>query len=172
MVCDPHTNFVGTDGTSRTISNENDRALLVHLRKLSDLIVTDAATASAEKYRASKWAPIEVWSRSGNFRTVAATPGTAEHMSLATHQIDDLQEAVNLRLAKCPTLLFETGPSLSKALGKLRLIDELCLTVTHCASIEQAEQSIELAKSKLELGYLVTTTAVALEGSVFARLTR
>lgn len=172
MVCDQQANFIGIDGTSRSLSNDIDRALLVHLRKMSELIITDAATASTENYQASRWAPIEVWSKSGNFRETVSTPHTDEHMSLSTVQIHDLRESVDARLRVYGCLLFESGPTLSKALGDLQLIDELCLTVTNCASVDSASRSIDLARAKLELGYLERVNAVAFEGAVFVRLTR
>lgn len=54
---------VGADGTSASLSNPTDLALLISLRTKADVIVTTGATARAEKYKASRLAPIAFLSR-------------------------------------------------------------------------------------------------------------
>lgn len=165
-------NFIGQDGTSRTLSNAHDRDLLIHLRKLSDLIVTDAATANAENYRASKWTEIEVWSRSGQFGSMVSTTTTEEFKSLTTVQIDDLRDAVRSRLTNRENLLFESGPTLSKALGTLGLVDELCLTIANCRDVASARATTSLVTTKLRLDYLAVEHIKIFGDSAFMRLSR
>jgi riboflavin biosynthesis pyrimidine reductase len=65
--------FSGSDGSSRSISTNEDRALLVEIRSYSDLIVVDAATARLERYRApSSGASLAIFSTSGNFEDIPA----------------------------------------------------------------------------------------------------
>jgi len=65
--------FFGSDGSSRSISNNEDRALLIEMRSFSDLIVVDAATARLEKYRTpSSGASLAIFSQSGNFEGIPA----------------------------------------------------------------------------------------------------
>jgi hypothetical protein len=65
--------FFGSDGLSRSISNNEDRALLIEMRSFSDLIVVDAATARLEKYRTpNSGASLAVFSQSGNFEGIPA----------------------------------------------------------------------------------------------------
>lgn len=54
---------VGTDGTSASLSNPTDLAFLISLRTKADVIVTTGATARAEKYKASRLAPIAFLTR-------------------------------------------------------------------------------------------------------------
>ena len=72
MVIDVDLQTSGASKTSNDVSNELDRALLLHLRGLSDIAITDVATASFEKYKSSRLLPIEVWSKSGNFRDLVS----------------------------------------------------------------------------------------------------
>jgi riboflavin biosynthesis pyrimidine reductase len=63
--------FFGSDGSSRSISTKEDRALLIEIRSQSDLIVVDAATARFEKYRTpSSGASLAIFSLSGNFEDI------------------------------------------------------------------------------------------------------
>lgn len=50
--------YVGATGTSKSLSSDLDLKLLIALRSKTDAIVTTGATARAEDYRASRFAPI------------------------------------------------------------------------------------------------------------------
>jgi riboflavin biosynthesis pyrimidine reductase len=70
--------FSGSDGSSRSISNRDDRALLIEMRSLSDLILVDAATARREKYRKpSSGASLAIFSLSGDFEGIPAVEDQA-----------------------------------------------------------------------------------------------
>lgn len=144
LVIDRDSNFVGQDGTSRFLSNEVDRQLLIQLRQLADLIVTDASTARAERYKASKHAPIEVWSRSGNFA------GISEGL---TFRITDNPND-QIRNFDGQAILLETGPTLTAILGHGMAVDELKLTVTGAKNQSDAREAAQKAISHLNLGYL------------------
>lgn len=123
MVVSNNGETVGADSTSRSISNDEDRAHLMSLRSLADIIVTDAATARRERYRASKFAPIQIWQTSaapldfdpeqpeGSF---PVTPVDSSHLP------DALAGLRGLRT------LLETGPTLSRLLASY--IDEYVIT--------------------------------------------
>lgn len=65
--------FKGSDGSSRSISTEDDRQLLLAIRSQADLIVVDASTARIERYRnPSRGARLAVFSLSGNFQDIPA----------------------------------------------------------------------------------------------------
>jgi riboflavin biosynthesis pyrimidine reductase len=65
--------FSGSDGSSRSISTKEDRALFIEMRSHSDLIAVDAATARLEKYRKpSSGASLAIFSKSGNFEDIPA----------------------------------------------------------------------------------------------------
>lgn len=57
-VVDQFGEFKGSDGTSGTIGNQLDLKMLIALRSIADVIVTTGATARAEQYKASRFAPI------------------------------------------------------------------------------------------------------------------
>ncbi|WP_138315524.1 dihydrofolate reductase family protein [Rhodoluna limnophila] len=60
MVISPNGLTADPSGSSDGISNREDRAMLGYLRSQSDLIVTTGATARAENYRSSKYAPLAI----------------------------------------------------------------------------------------------------------------
>jgi riboflavin biosynthesis pyrimidine reductase len=65
--------FSGSDGSSRSISTQEDRELLLALRTRAHLIVVDAATARLEQYRAPKSkTALAVFSSTGDFMGIPA----------------------------------------------------------------------------------------------------
>ena len=64
--------FVGANGSSRDISDEYDYQSLIGYRSVADGILTTAATARAEAYRRSKFAPLALVSKSGDFSGIPA----------------------------------------------------------------------------------------------------
>lgn len=114
MVIDVNGNHAGSDGTSHSISNEEDRTLLISLRRLADVIVTDSATAKAERYRASKLAPIEIWSRSS--LPLDLEIGSSEESQPVT-QVDSSDLAAQIERLTGLSVLLETGPRLTRLLS-------------------------------------------------------
>jgi riboflavin biosynthesis pyrimidine reductase len=72
LVTDIDGNFFGLTGSSRDISNEIDRQVLLGIRESADGILTTAKTARAEAYRRSALAPLALISRSGDFDGIPA----------------------------------------------------------------------------------------------------
>jgi hypothetical protein len=72
LVSDIDGNFVGSNGSSRDLSNDIDRQVLLGLRESADGILTTAKTARTEAYRRSSLAPLALISRSGEFGGIPA----------------------------------------------------------------------------------------------------
>ena len=72
IVADAEGRFTGATGSSRDVSNEYDYQSLIGYRMIADVILTTAATARAEGYRRSKFAPLALVSRSADFSGVPA----------------------------------------------------------------------------------------------------
>ena len=138
MVIDATAQTSGIDGSSKSMSSAADRALLKHLRSISGLIITDVATAAAEHYRPSKFAPIQIWSKSANFRGFGNVPAETGLQALTVKHTNNLDLAVAEARLLSRRLLFETGPTVSALLAKSNLIDELCLTVSGLSSDSEA----------------------------------
>jgi riboflavin biosynthesis pyrimidine reductase len=167
MVIDANAQTSGKDGSSRSLSHAADKELLKHLRSISGLIITDAATAAAEQYRPSKFAPIQIWSKTANFRGFRDIPAEAGLQALTVKHTDDLDLAVAEASLLTRRLLFETGPTVSALLAKANLIDELCLTVTGFSNESEAGAlALQFAK-KLGLGQMNIFEPTKLEDSYF-----
>lgn len=162
LVVDSNGSFIGIDGSSRSLSNELDKQRLIELRKLSDVVITDAATARAEEYRPSKWVPIEVWSKSGNFAGV--------NQELALLHVGEISNEF-ARLERKAVLL-ETGPTLTRVIAALGLIDELALTVTGKNNSEMALQTALGALNRLGLGNLSLIDAETTDSTNFFTFAR
>ncbi len=167
MVIDANAQTSGIDGSSRSLSSAADRALLKHLRSISSLIVTDAATAAAEHYRPSKFAPIQIWSKSSNFRGFSNISADAEHQQLTVKHTDDLHLAVAEATLLSRHLLFETGPTVSALLAEANLIDELCLTVTGLSNDSEARQLALNFAQRLGLADMSIVESSQLDNSFF-----
>lgn len=84
-VIDSNGRFSGIDGSSRSISNNEDRELLLALRKRADLIVVDAATARLEQYTAPKSkSSLAIFSSSGDFTGIPAVDTSESPIYLFT----------------------------------------------------------------------------------------
>lgn len=121
IVVDERGNHVGADGNSKSISNELDLQLLLTLRSKCSIIVTTGATARAEAYRSSRFAPIAFLTKDRNSLTdvpAVKSPGTHPNIFLDSNQteIDFGKIGSDLRDLGHNSFLFEGGPT---ALGKL-----------------------------------------------------
>jgi riboflavin biosynthesis pyrimidine reductase len=158
----------GQTGSSSDVSNELDRALLVHLRKLSDLAITDVATAQAESYKPSKLVQIEIWSKSGDFRGLGDLRG--DHKNFDVLKVDDLKSRMRELRGKHESILVEAGATLSRKLADEREIDSAAITITGASNELGALAALEQLKSHLGLGYLKALETTWMQGSLFARL--
>ncbi|MFM6977463.1 MAG: hypothetical protein ACKOWR_01930 [Micrococcales bacterium] len=166
FVVDANGQFTGVTGSSRDLNNEVDLALLKKLRSLSDVIVTDAATARAERYRPSKWAPIQIWSKTGNFQGIQIENGIS---ALVTQQpTSSLKELC----ASYDSILLETGPTLTRLIAESELIDELKLTVVGKANLDEASALAGSTAEGLGLGYLHISDYQLVSDTVFFTFSR
>lgn len=172
FVTTPTLAFTGAGSTSDGLSNESDRALLRHLRAMSDLIITDAATASAEDYRPSKLAMIEVWSRSANFGELSNVSAKPPYLAMNLQKVSNIAHRLDELSKSHHSILFESGPTLSKALGELKVIDELCLTITNAADESTAIQAGRQWANKHSFGYLTMHDCFTTDSTYFIRLGR
>jgi len=146
----------GADGTSKSLTGGADRAVLGAIRATSDVVLVGGATLRAEPDMLPRTTPLAVVSRSGDlggftgrtgrdhgpiyvFAPAAAGDRLTESMGAAVTFIP-IQAELNVS-AFLPSVLVqlvgrgmhhvvcEGGPSLVRALIRLQLIDELCLTV-------------------------------------------
>lgn len=123
-VIDKNGQTSGADGTSDSISNAPDRELLIEARRVSQLIITDVATAVAENYRASRYAPIEIWNQTGNTRGFEPQSSPGAQPVRFVRIVDLTNEANRIASTAC---LLESGRTLT---GKLAsFIDQAVITV-------------------------------------------
>lgn len=172
MIVNESLQFSGADGSSRSISNGIDRELLIRLRQLSDLVITDVATAKLEDYKQSKFVAIEVWSESGDFRGLDQLQQDPSKRPLIFNKIENLAQAIRDRLLGNQAVLLETGPTLTKKLASLDLIDEVCLTVSEISDRQTALQTCESFCFRIGLRDFIMSHAIERDGSTYIRLDR
>ena len=149
----------GTDGTSETLSNSVDRAILAAIRDLADAVVVGAASVRAEGYRVPKRSRLVVVTSSGDLaghrittegagRVVVLCPPSSvprvretlgdEIYSVASILPVPASDGIiapaamleALRDAGMESLVCEGGPSLAGQLLHDQLVDELCLSTS------------------------------------------
>lgn len=172
MVCDTSLQTFGDSKTSDDISTPLDRSLLLHLRKLSDLAITDVATAEAERYKQSKFVDIEIWTRSGNNRGFHSQEANGELHEMMVVHVEDAASRVSDLLEIHKSILLETGLTLSTALASGKVIDEACITITKARHEAEALETLRDMQAKIGLEYLTRRTQLWLDETLFARLQR
>ena len=147
--------FSGSDGSSRSISSDEDRALLIEMRSHSDLIVVDAATARLEKYRAPRsGALLAIFSLSGNFEGIPAVDETEAQVFLFSASADRISQEdsknVHVQIQGKPfeefigwaifngfgSILLEAGPTLTALAFEAGVVSQSAITRTAVAKIE------------------------------------
>lgn len=172
FVTNPSLSFRGSDNTSAALSNDVDRALLKHLRSISNLVITDSATAQIEHYKPSKLAEIEIWSRSGDFGTLATTAANPPFFKMSLKLVTNIAQRIGELRESHPSILFESGPTFSRVLGKSQLVDELCLTVTSAPDEAAALQTGQQWSDSFGFDYLTMQTCLEADSAFFLRLAR
>lgn len=117
--------FADGTGSSRGISNEQDRDRLLELRKLCDVVVTDGETARTENYRVPKVCDLAVITRFGF--TPADSESDRKYIELRSSPSFAIQA---LKDSGYERILLEVGPSLIRELIASNSIDQLCMTNT------------------------------------------
>lgn len=130
MVATPSGLFFGAKGSSREISNELDRSLIIKLRQLSDVYVTGGNTFRSEGYRVPTSRSLAVITHRPESLPsgVIGLVGDSEHLASETLS--------KLELLGFERILLEVGPSLAEKFLEDDLIDEFCLTIIGGTSIE------------------------------------
>jgi riboflavin biosynthesis pyrimidine reductase len=149
----------GTDGTSDTLSNPADRAILRAIRDVADAVIVGAKSVRAEGYRVPSTAKLVVVTSSGDLsghridaeradRVVVICPSSA--VARVTESLGDslcglatilVAPDTEGRLAPAAiveclhaeglrSLVCEGGPSLAGQFLHDRLVDELCLSTS------------------------------------------
>ena len=172
MVCDTGLQTFGDSKTSDDVSTPLDRWLLMHLRKMSDLAITDAATAQAERYKQSKFVDIEIWTKSGNARGIQTRSATSEFHAITVVHIEDAAGRIDDLLATHKSILLEAGLTLSSTLASRQLIDEACITVTRAQNEPEALEALKHMQTTIGLEYLTQRSQVWVDETLFTRLQR
>ena len=160
MVVSPEGSFVDSKGSSRGISNELDRSLIVHLRSLSDVYVTGGNTARNEAYKVKEKPALAVitatdYELPGAIMLTPPAGVSAFPWVLAT-----------LTNRGFERILLEVGPSLAKEFLAGDLVDEFCLTLPS-GTLELAEKVLEDFHSSLNL-----YSSEEIDGTLFTRWRR
>ena len=139
--------FTGSDGSSRSISTEADRQLLVALRSFADLLVVDAATARKEAYGLpSSGAAIAIFSRTGDFSGIPALEQSTEKVSLFSptppenfgghrhfkiESLDNPLQEVSAwaQASGLIAVLLEAGPTLTKTAFDNQMVGQSAVTI-------------------------------------------
>lgn len=148
-VIDSNGRFSGDDGSSRSISNDEDRELLIALRTKADLIVVDAATARLEQYRAPKFkSALAIFSSSGDFTNIPAVEDSEVPIYLFTGIASPLRaanpNAIVIPVTEAPfegflewaksrsfdAILLETGPTLTAKAFASGIVRQSAITRT------------------------------------------
>lgn len=139
--------FFDDSGSSRGISTKEDLELLIELRKLSDLVIVDAATARNEQYRKLSSTHLAIVSSSGNFKEIPAAHAasgvtlfspiepsfnagvTAEHYMISkSNPFGNILDWAHSQ--QMNSLLLESGPTLTKLAIESNLVRQSAITIT------------------------------------------
>jgi riboflavin biosynthesis pyrimidine reductase len=148
---------IGPDGTSETLTNAADRAILGVIRRLADVVVVGAASVRAEGYFVPRNGALAVVSRTGDFSghqikdtttngtlvilcppaavdTARATIGIPDAKVIPVRDVDGSLTAPDivaaLRAEGHRSIVVEGGPELATLFVLGGAVDELCLTTS------------------------------------------
>lgn len=157
MISSPSGRLVGQDGTSASLSNPVDRAILRSLRGHAHAVITGATTARTEPVPVPTHAPLVIVTRSGNLEghqviessmrpagvlvVSASTPshspvdffpeGVAEHAIWSEESELHPQDIVRgLATRGAAHLLVEGGRTIAELFASEGALNEVCLSLT------------------------------------------
>jgi riboflavin biosynthesis pyrimidine reductase len=145
--------FFDESGSSRGLSTKEDLELLLALRRQSDLVIVDAATARNEQYKPLSYSHLAIFSASGNFQSIPAASATTGvtlfSPSPPTHRVDSKLEHVTIdpaepfgtlmdwaRRMKMKSLLLEAGPTLTSLCFATTQVAQSAITITPRLTLE------------------------------------
>jgi hypothetical protein len=166
--------YVGADGSSESLSNQVDLQLLISLRSKTKVIVTTGATARAENYKSSRFAPIAFLTRNASsLAEIPAfkNPGANGNLIFSSDGDEELFTKFDsdLRSMGLGRILFEGGPAhLAAMVSQLGAI-QLVLCIANLSQPDAIKPEAVLAKLSPE-----TPKAVLLDDFVIGanRITR
>lgn len=146
----------GSDGTSATLSNTADRAILGAIRSLADVVLIGADTLRAEGYLLPRSARLAVLTGTGELAPTGSRsgphprpvlvigPAAAEQRARLTltdapiefvalpgaRSVDPTHVIAALRERGARSIVCEGGPSLAAQLLDADLVDELCVSTS------------------------------------------
>lgn len=147
LVVDEQGRNLGVDGTSKSIGNHTDLQLLLALRSKASVIVTTGATARAESYKPSRFAPIAVITRNPESLAklpLIETPGAHGTTLLSsTHEGPEAftEFDASLKSSGFTSVLFEGGPKTLALLLASKLPVTLVLSIANLNSIDASTTS-------------------------------
>ncbi|WP_405372923.1 MULTISPECIES: dihydrofolate reductase family protein [unclassified Microbacterium] len=142
----------GADGTSDTLTNRVDRAILGAIRADADVVLVGAQSVRAEGYLVPRHARLAIASASGDLAghrltldpdgpedqvllllpDSATAPGLAYGMTAVSVPGGERMTPASIVAALCrrglPRIVCEGGPSLASQFAEAGLIDEYCVT--------------------------------------------
>lgn len=130
---DAHGYTTGEHGSSRDVSDGDDRTVLLTTRRLSDVALTGGATARAEAYKPSSVVEIAIVTRDA--ASIAEVPAVASpglkgtRVFVASDASAALEKAVSTFRNEGKTrILFEGGINLLAAATSVGIIDEILVS--------------------------------------------
>jgi riboflavin biosynthesis pyrimidine reductase len=153
-VIDDQGRFFGGDGSSRSITTEDDKALMLALRAMADLIVVDAATARKEGYKSpSSAAKLAIFSKTGNFDQIPAVSSATSETFLFSPNPDATPTGSNLSAVLSIEDPFDGFVAWTKAAGFSSVLLEAGPTLTEMAFARGvvSESAITLVPARIDL---------------------
>ncbi|MFZ9105055.1 MAG: dihydrofolate reductase family protein [Pontimonas sp.] len=157
LISSPSGRLVGADGTSTSLSNPVDRAILLTQRRLADAVVCGAQTMRSELVPIPSHAPLVVLSSSGDLRDHKVTEasfraggvmiltgpspqsdprsffpeGVASHSEVGHSEKMSAEDILGvLSDLSYHHILVEGGRSVAEAFAHTGVLDEVCMTLT------------------------------------------
>jgi riboflavin biosynthesis pyrimidine reductase len=85
-------------------------------------------------------------------------------------QVQNLQAYIDELKSSYTSILFESGPTLTRALADNRVVDELCLTITGSEDETVAIKTVEAWTAKFGFTHLKLVQALSVGDAFFTRL--
>jgi riboflavin biosynthesis pyrimidine reductase len=148
LVCDENGNTVGKDGSSKGLGNQTDLALLIALRRKSQVVLTSGRTFTADQYRFPKHADLAVLSNGPVSIEVPAGQRLLEKKSGYTQALLDLKADGYSRIH------VEYGLTGIGDLVANRVLDGLFLSSTSRAGLDQLAFKLGVSPLVIELADL------------------
>lgn len=166
--------FIDSNGSSRGVSSPEDRLLLIHLRKMSDVVLVSAKSASLESLSSTKASTLAIVAGSGPIPRIPALgeensvlllaprntdgdvkfdAGSTAKLVLVANKVkgristDELSTTIRSLGFQSP--ISEFGPDWLRQLSRAGVLEELCLTITKSPQQNFEAETPRLAISRL-----------------------